>query len=140
MEVRRGTNVFESREFFFSGLHSLNLATDGEVWHISGILPISGSPQALPNLRFIHSILKKSTFKVASREPQRSLEGASKEPQNLLATIFQQGFLSSSETIFLSNFARREPQRSLKICLPPYFNKDFFPAVKPYFEAPMRLL
>ena len=102
----RGTNVFQSGEFSFSGLHSTKLATDGKVWHISGILPISRSPQALPNLRFIHSILNKSTFKVASREPQRSLEGASKEPQNLLSTIFQQGFLSSSETIFLSNFAR----------------------------------
>ena len=90
-----------TRDFFFSGLHSLNLATDGEVWHISGILPISGSPQALPNLRFIHSILNKSTFKVASRA-RGSLEGASKEPQNLFATIFQQGLLSSSETIFLS--------------------------------------
>ena len=100
----RGYNVYQSGEFSFSGLHSTKLALDGQVLHISGIERISGSPQALPNLRFIHSVLNKSTIKVASREPQRSLEGASKEPQDLLTTIFQLGFLSSSETIFLSNF------------------------------------
>ena len=62
----------------------------------------------------------------ASREPHGSLTGASQEPHNLLAaTIFQHGFLSNSEIIFLFNFTR-EPQRSLT---------DFFPAVEPYFYS-----
>ena len=39
-----------------------DLATDGHVWHISGIQQISGSPQALLNLRFTHSMLCKSSF------------------------------------------------------------------------------
>ena len=37
VEVRRETNVFKSGEFFFSGSHSAKLASDGEVWHTSGI-------------------------------------------------------------------------------------------------------
>ena len=37
VEVRRETNVFKSGEFFFSGSHSSKLASDGEVWHTSGI-------------------------------------------------------------------------------------------------------
>ena len=57
-----------------------------------------------------------------------------RSPHILSATIFQHGFLSNSEIIFLFNFTR-EPQRSLTICWLPYFKTDFFQAVEPYFRV-----
>ena len=37
VEVRRETNVSKSGEFFFPRSNSIKFATDGKVWHISGI-------------------------------------------------------------------------------------------------------
>ena len=47
-EMGRGTNVFKSGEFFFSGSHSSELFMDGKVWHQSGIGRISGSSMHCP--------------------------------------------------------------------------------------------